>query len=75
MKKRTLLLTTLAVFTITFAGCGSATPNSTTKIPNNASGNQMEASSPTENNGASRQTQKTLFLKMRQRLSLLLMQE
>lgn len=52
MKKRTLLLTTLSVLTITFAGCGSATPNSTTKIPNNTSSNQMEAASPTENNGA-----------------------
>ena len=50
MKKRTLLLTTLAVFTITFAGCGSATQNNTTKIPANTSGNQMEAASPTENN-------------------------
>ena len=53
MKKRTLLLTTLAVFTITFAGCGSAPPNSTAKIPNNTSGNQMEAASPTGNNNAS----------------------
>ena len=61
MKKRTLLLTTLAVFTITFAGCGSATPNSTTKIPNNTSGNQMEASSPTENNGASQTDSKNII--------------
>lgn len=52
MKKRTLLLTTLAVFTITFAGCGSATQSSTAKIPDNSSGNQMEAASPAENNGA-----------------------
>ena len=52
MNKRTLLLTTLAVFTITFAGCGSATQSSTAKIPDNSSGNQMEAASPAENNGA-----------------------
>lgn len=58
MKKRTCILTALTIFTLALAGCGSASGNNSTSIPNDsASGNQMNADSPTENSSGSEITE------------------